>query len=129
MQLRPSSLACAAVIAAALLLAACGKTGGSDQAQPLSAADLNSSPTDSALAQIYDSSCKLCHANPAAGAPLTGDHKAWAPRIAQGTDSLLDHTINGYQGMPPMGLCMQCDEEQFVALIEFMSGAKLEGVE
>ncbi|WP_438868123.1 c-type cytochrome [Pseudomonas sp. L1(2025)] len=82
-------------------------------------------PTDPALAQVYDTSCKLCHANPAAGAPLAGDKAAWSPRVAQGADTLLDHSINGYNGMPPMGLCMQCSEEQFLALISFMAGVQL----
>ncbi|MEX5551289.1 c-type cytochrome [Pseudomonas pergaminensis] len=83
-------------------------------------------PADPALAQVYDSSCKLCHANPASGAPLTGDRAAWSPRIAQGVDTLLDHSINGYNGMPPMGLCMQCSEAQFVALIGFMAGVQIQ---
>ncbi|WP_434604241.1 c-type cytochrome [Pseudomonas sp. R1-7] len=83
-------------------------------------------PSDASLARIYDSSCKLCHANPAAGAPLTGDTNAWAPRLAQGTETLLDHAINGYNGMPPMGLCMHCSEEQFLALIAFMSGQRFQ---
>ena len=109
--------------AGAVLLAACGKH---EPAPPGAAADLKAEPADAALVQVYDSSCKLCHTNPASGAPLVGDHKAWAPRIAQGADTLLDHTINGYQGMPPMGMCMQCDEDQFTALIEFMSGARLD---
>ena len=102
-----------------LLLSACG------EAEPPAAVRLDAvrqSPADPALAQVYASSCQLCHANPASGAPLAGDAKAWAPRLAQGADTLLDHSINGYQGMPPMGQCMQCSEEQFLALISFMSG-------
>ncbi|WP_338723025.1 c-type cytochrome [Pseudomonas tolaasii] len=83
-------------------------------------------PADPALAQVYDTSCKLCHANPASGAPLSGDHAAWRPRVAQGADTLLDHSINGYNGMPPMGLCMQCTEAQFLALISFMAGVELQ---
>ena len=83
-------------------------------------------PADPALAQVYDSSCRLCHANPASGAPLTGDRAAWSPRIAQGVDTLLDHSINGYNGMPPMGLCMQCSEAQFVVLIGFMDGVQIQ---
>jgi len=47
-------------------------------------------------------------------------------RIAQGPDTLLDHTINGYNGMPPMGLCVQCSEEQFLGLISFMSGQHIQ---
>ncbi|OPA83761.1 cytochrome C [Pseudomonas fluorescens] len=83
-------------------------------------------PADPALARVYDTSCKLCHANPASGAPLRGDRAAWSPRVARGADTLLDHSINGYNGMPPMGLCMQCSEEQFLALISFMAGVELQ---
>lgn len=75
---------------------------------------------------IYDRSCKACHSTPASGAPQMGDAEAWAPRIAQGIDTLLDHTIDGYKAMPPMGMCMDCSEDQFVALIELMAGKKLE---
>jgi len=99
------------------LLAGCG-----EEAKPPAPTVFTAIPSDAALAQVYDSSCKLCHANPGAGAPLTGDTNAWAPRVAQGADTLLDHAINGYNGMPPMGLCMHCSQEQFLALIAFMSG-------
>lgn len=107
----------AAVVSFGALLAACG-----EEAKPPAPTVFTAMPNDAALAQVYDSSCKLCHANPGAGAPLTGDTNAWAPRVAQGADTLLDHAINGYNGMPPMGLCMHCSEEQFLALIAFMSG-------
>ncbi|WP_103309159.1 MULTISPECIES: cytochrome c5 family protein [unclassified Pseudomonas] len=107
----------AAVVSFGALLAACG-----EESKPPAPTVFTAMPSDAALAQVYDSSCKLCHANPGAGAPLTGDTNAWAPRVAQGADTLLDHAINGYNGMPPMGLCMHCSEEQFLALIAFMSG-------
>lgn len=35
-------------------------------------------------------------------------------------DQLLDSVIDGFGGMPPMGLCMDCDADQFEALIDFM---------
>lgn len=101
-----------------LLLAACGNGGGSAPA----AAPPPASP---AVQKIYDSTCHSCHGVPASGAPQAGDAKAWAPRIAQGRDTLLNHVINGYKGMPPMGLCMQCSEDDFVAVTEWMSGGKL----
>lgn len=81
---------------------------------------------DADIEAIYERSCKACHSTPASGAPQTGDTEAWKPRIAQGIDMLLDHTIDGYKAMPPMGMCMDCSEEQFLALIEYMSGSKLE---
>jgi len=103
----------------AALLAGCGE----EPKNPATYSEAATArPADTELAQVYDNSCKLCHANPAAGAPLTGDKNAWEPRVMQGADTLLDHAINGYNGMPPMGMCMQCSQEQFLALIIFMSG-------
>lgn len=110
----------AAALSLALALGACGKK---DQApaQPAAAAAL---PAE--LQATFDRTCKTCHANPqVAGAPQVGDRAAWAPRVQQGREALLNHTIAGHNAMPPMGLCMDCSEEQFAALIEYMSGASL----
>lgn len=101
-----------------MLLAGCGE----EIAQP-SASTAARVPENAALAQLYGSSCQQCHSNPAAGAPQTGDAVAWAPRLEKGMDTLLDHSINGFQGMPPLGLCMQCAEQDFRALIAFMAAA------
>jgi len=110
------------LLALAIALPGCG-----DDAKPPATHRVasNATPTDPALAQIYANSCQLCHANPAANAPLTGDRKAWEPRIQQGADTLLDHAINGYNGMPPMGQCVECSEEQFLQLIGFMADQPL----
>ncbi|MDC7823522.1 c-type cytochrome [Pseudomonas sp. BLCC-B13] len=102
-----------------MLLAGCG----AEDAVQAPAGAGKGVPQDAKLAQLYGASCKQCHANPAAGAPLTGDAQAWAPRLEKGMDTLLDHSINGFQGMPPLGLCMQCGEADFRALIEFMAAA------
>jgi cytochrome c5 len=108
------------LLAFAMTLPGCG-----EDPKPPATTDHNAVPKDPALAQIYANSCQLCHANPAANAPLTGDRKAWEPRIQQGTDTLLDHAINGYNGMPPMGQCVECSEEQFLQLIGFMADQPL----
>lgn len=108
----------AMVLGLCALLVGCG-----DEAPPAQANAAQSVPQDAALAQLYGASCKQCHANPAAGAPLTGDAAAWAPRLQKGMGTLLDHSINGFQGMPPLGLCMQCTEADFSALIAFMAAA------
>ena len=112
-----------------LLLALLGLLAACDdkpQHPPQPATASRAMPADPALARVYDTSCKLCHANPASGAPLTGDSQAWSPRVALGADTLLDHTLNGYNGMPPMGLCMQCSEDQFLGLISFMAGVHIQ---
>ncbi|MWV11904.1 cytochrome c5 family protein [Pseudomonas sp. R-28-1W-6] len=113
----------AAMLGLCALLGGCGEEAGA----PAPTGAAQAVPADAALAQLYGASCRQCHANPAAGAPLTGDAVAWTPRLAKGLDTLLEHSINGFQGMPPMGLCMQCTEQEFRALIEFMAAVPTEG--
>ena len=69
----------------------------------------------------YNKFCFSCHAAGIAGAPRAGDAQAWAPRVAKGQALLLKTTVEGIApGMPPMGLCMQCTEEQLAAAIDYM---------
>jgi len=57
--------------------------------------------------QVFAQVCKTCHETGLAGAPKAGDTAAWAPRIAEGEKTLVQHAIAGYQGktgvMPPKG--------------------------
>lgn len=78
-------------------------------------------PSDAKLAKIYQRSCKACHATAETTAPLAADVAAWQPRLDKGMDVLLDSVINGFAGMPPFGLCMDCSAEEFEQLIQFMS--------
>jgi len=74
---------------------------------------------------IFNKFCFSCHAAGIAGAPRVGDAEAWAPRVAKGRALLLKSTIDGMvPGMPPMGLCPQCSEEQLSAAIDFMVRAE-----
>lgn len=115
----------AAAVSAALLLAACGShesPAAAATAAPAPAAVASATP---ATLKLFQQTCHNCHAVPGTGAPQAGDAQAWAPRLAQGREILLDHTINGYKSMPPMGTCTQCSEQDFAALIEYMSGSLL----
>ena len=96
------------------LLCACGQ-----EAAPAVASLAD--PADPRLAKLYAQTCKACHTTPATGAPLTHDSGAWQPRLAQGMPVLLEHTVNGFKGMPPLGSCMDCTEKEFEALIRFMA--------
>lgn len=69
---------------------------------------------------IYQASCFACHGTGAAGAPKLGDQAAWAPRIAQGMDTLMQHTLNGFNAMPPKGTCFTCSDEDLKAAVEYM---------
>ncbi|MCK5860120.1 MAG: cytochrome c5 family protein [Abyssibacter sp.] len=108
----------------ALLVAACGPSDSSGGISPAKA--LSMAPADPDLAELYQSSCRACHATAAGGAPRTGSAMAWRSRLAKGMSTLVDHTITGFQGMPPMGLCSDCSEAELRALIEFMATPPVE---
>ncbi|MEZ8083120.1 c-type cytochrome [Enterovibrio norvegicus] len=69
---------------------------------------------------VYNTYCMACHSTGAAGAPKAGDAAAWEPRLAQGKDTLLSHAINGFNGMPAKGTCMDCSDDEIVAAIDHM---------
>ncbi len=69
----------------------------------------------------WASSCALCHVRGEGGAPIVGDAAAWQPRLARGFDVLLEHTVEGYNSMPPLGYCMACEQADFEAMIRFMA--------
>jgi cytochrome c5 len=70
--------------------------------------------------EIFQSKCAACHTTGVAGAPKVGDKQAWAPRIAQGMDTMLGNATNGLRAMPPMGTCMDCSREELRAAIQYM---------
>lgn len=79
-------------------------------------------PEDKAVAEIYQRTCRNCHTVVATGAPLAGDKAAWAQLIsASGKPALVNNVINGKGGMPPFGLCMECNMDEFSKLIDFMA--------
>ena len=74
--------------------------------------------------ELWTNSCALCHVTGVGGAPIIGKHDDWVDRLEQGNELLLQHTLEGYNNMPPLGYCMACEKDDFTALIEFMSAGK-----
>ncbi|AJQ92883.1 c-type cytochrome [Gynuella sunshinyii] len=70
--------------------------------------------------QIFQTTCFACHGTGAAGAPKLDDKAAWAPRIAQGEDTLLDHALNGFNAMPARGTCGACSDDDIKGVVEYM---------
>jgi len=70
--------------------------------------------------QIYNRTCMACHASGVAGAPKIGDAVAWAPRIAQGADTLFEHATKGFNSMPPRGGSSQLTDADITAAINYM---------
>ncbi len=53
--------------------------------------------------QVYQAVCSACHASGAAGAPKFANAGDWAPRIAQGYDTLWHTALSGKGAMPARG--------------------------
>ena len=74
--------------------------------------------------KIYQATCFACHATGVLGAPKFGDKADWGPRIAQGTDTLVQHAINGFQGqkgiMPPKGGRADYSDADVAAAVQYM---------
>ncbi len=119
------------LIALGLLLAAAGCDPVADErSDPTAAANANAQagteavPLAGNLMQKWSRSCVLCHVDGNGGAPRLGNAEEWQPRLAKGSDILLQHTLEGFNNMPPLGYCMSCERDDFVALIDFMAGAR-----
>ena len=78
--------------------------------------------------KLYESVCTACHGAGIAGAPKFADKAAWAPRIAEGLDTLYDHAIKGYQGkngvMPAKGGSAAPDDDVKSAVRYMTAAAK-----
>jgi cytochrome c5 len=70
--------------------------------------------------QVYNQFCFACHTSGVGGAPMLADKAAWEPRIAQGIDTLLQHTINGIRAMPAKGTCMNCSDDELRDAMQYM---------
>lgn len=117
-----------------LTLAACGKQEAAAPAAaptpaPASAA-APAAPAAPAVAEnevgksVYNKTCSLCHAAGVAGAPKPGDKAEWAPRIAQGKDTLYKHALEGFTGskgaMPARGGGASLSDDEVKAAVDHM---------
>lgn len=71
--------------------------------------------------QVYNTYCMACHLTGASDAPILGNIEAWAPRIAKGTEVLYQNAINGLNVMPAKGLCMDCSDEDVMAVVDYIA--------
>lgn len=129
-----------AAIAASLatLLVACGQQqeGQTPPPAPAPAEAAAPAPQSNAVAEaaapaanaegekLFKQTCSLCHATGAAGAPIAGNKEDWAPRIAQGTDMLYKHALEGFTGakgvMPAKGGDPNLADEAVKAAVDYM---------
>ena len=73
---------------------------------------------------VFNTTCIACHGAGIAGAPKFGDKSVWAPRIAQGSDTLHQHALQGYTGkagmMPAKGGMTSVTDASILAAVDYM---------
>ena len=89
---------------------------GQPAAKP--AAQAKAGPADGKA--VYDKTCFACHAQSVAGSPKIGDKAAWAPRIKQGMDTLVQAVLKGKGAMPPKGGNPSLSDAEIKAAVEFL---------
>jgi cytochrome c len=70
----------------------------------------------------YETSCAVCHATDAMGAPDVGNKKAWEAVLQKGIDKVYDNAIHGINGMPPKG-GTSLPDEKVKEIVDYMVGA------
>ena len=110
------------VLGALLALCACAPSAPPESRAEIIARAQSAAPADARLAGLYQNACKNCHINPDSGAPLALDRGAWDERWRKGEDTLLAHTLSGFNGMPAGGQCFACSADDHRVLIAFMAG-------
>jgi cytochrome c5 len=73
-------------------------------------------------ASLLAANCVQCHARPGIGAPQMGDAAAWQERLRQGEARMLANVVLGLRGMPPLGYCSACTEQDLRALMHAVAG-------
>ena len=69
---------------------------------------------------IYGTNCMACHTSGIAGAPMLGDAGAWTDRLTKGIETVYTNAINGINGMPARGTCMDCSDDEVIAAIDYI---------
>src|SRR5512135_1933007 len=69
---------------------------------------------------VYDQTCVAFHDKGVMGAPKLGSKDDWAPRIAKGKATLLEHADYGFNNMPAHGGNDDLSEKDVAAAVEYM---------
>lgn len=73
--------------------------------------------------EIYKAVCASCHQAGVLNAPKFGDIQAWAPRISQGYDLLVQHAIKGIRSMPAKGGNASLSDAEVAGAVLYMTNS------
>lgn len=72
---------------------------------------------------VYKAICSSCHDTGLIDSPKFGDSGAWAPRLAQGFDTLVNHAINGLRAMPPRGGASDLTDDEVARAVAYLGNS------
>jgi cytochrome c5 len=77
---------------------------------------------DARQIKLLTNNCLQCHANVESTAPLMGIVEDWQAVIAQGEETTMKNVVLGIRGMPPLGYCSACSEQDLRELTRLVAG-------
>lgn len=72
---------------------------------------------------VFQAVCINCHGAGLLGSPKFGDAGAWAPRIAKGYDTLVQHALAGFNAMPAKGGNTSLSDDEIRRAVAYMANA------
>lgn len=73
--------------------------------------------------EVYKAVCSMCHQAGMLNAPKFGDTQAWAPRISQGYETLVQHALKGIRSMPAKGGNASLSDAEVAGAVLFMTNS------
>jgi cytochrome c5 len=77
---------------------------------------------DARQIKLLTNNCIQCHVNPESTAPIMGVTKDWEAVLKQGEEETLRNVVLGVGGMPPLGYCSACSEDDLRELVRLIVG-------
>jgi len=73
--------------------------------------------------EVYKAVCSMCHQAGMLNAPKVGDTQAWAPRISQGYETLVQHALKGIRSMPAKGGNASLSDAEVAGAVLYMTNS------
>ena len=73
--------------------------------------------------EVYKAVCSMCHQAGMLNAPKFGDTQAWAARISQGYETLVQHALKGIRSMPAKGGNASLSDAEVAGAVLYMTNS------
>ena len=105
------------------------ETKAKENIQPVAKVELAQAVTEASASggksgeEVYKAVCSMCHQAGMLNAPKFGDTQAWAPRISQGYETLVQHALKGIRSMPAKGGNASLSDAEVAGAVLYMTNS------